>query len=130
MPVSTDYLAYVIEQLSQCVRVRTRRMFGGIGLYHEHWFFALIDDDQLYFKVNDATRNDFMVRGSQPFCPIADDSKTVTLGYYTVPAEVLEDIDELKPWALKAIAVAQSAPQRKPRSQMSRARKSGARKKQ
>jgi DNA transformation protein len=109
MAVSSAYLAYAIDQLSQCINVRTRRMFGGVGIYHEDAFFALIDDDQLYFKVNDSTREEFVSRGAQPFRPVGANSKIVTLSYYTLPPEVLEDVDELKPWTLKAIAVAHGA---------------------
>src|SRR3954464_15274383 len=109
MTVSAAYLAYAVDQLAQGTEVRTRRMFGDIGIYHDDTFFALIDDDQLYFKVNDSTRAEFVARGSQPFRPVGANSKIVTLSYYTLPPEVLEDIDELKPWTSKAIAVAQSA---------------------
>jgi DNA transformation protein and related proteins len=124
MAVSSEYLAYIVDQLSHCTSVRSRRMFGGIGLYHEDLFFALIDDDQLYFKVNDSSREDYVSRGSHPFRPVGRDSKIVTLGYYTVPAEVLEDIDELKRWMLKAIDVARVAPMKKQPSDPARVRTS------
>jgi len=113
MAVSSAYLAYAIDQLSQCIDVRTRRMFGGVGIYHEDAFFALIDDDQLFFKVNDSTRAEFVSRGAQPFRPVGANSKIVTLSYYTLPPEILEDVDELKPWTLKAIAVARNAKSKK-----------------
>jgi hypothetical protein len=35
MAVSEDYLQYVLEQLAGLGRVTARRMFGGVGLYHE-----------------------------------------------------------------------------------------------
>jgi DNA transformation protein and related proteins len=128
MTVSADYLAYAVDQLTQCTEVRTRRMFGGIGIYHDDTFFALIDDDQLYFKVDDSTRAEFIARGSEPFRPVGANSKIVTLGYYTLPPEVLEDVDELKAWTIKAIAVARAAASRpKP---LRPARKRPSRKKQ
>jgi DNA transformation protein len=128
MTVSADYLVYAVDQLTQGTEVRTRRMFGGIGIYHEDTFFALIDDDQLYFKVDDSTRAEFIARGSQPFRPVGANSKIVTLGYYTLPPEVLEDVDELKAWTLKAIAVARAAASKPKPSHP--ARKRASRKKQ
>ena len=56
MPVSADYQAYVIDQLAGLAQVRSRRMFGGVGLYANDVFFGLIDDDTLYFKVDDIDR--------------------------------------------------------------------------
>ena len=57
-------------------------------------FFALIDDDTLYFKADDASRQRYQAAGSRPFCP--DRSRPEqAMGYWQVPAEVLEDPDEL-----------------------------------
>jgi DNA transformation protein and related proteins len=122
--ISSEYLTFVIDQLAQCTEVRTRRMFGGVGIYHGEVFFALIDDDQLYFKVNETTREQFVSRGSAPFRPVGKNSKIVTLGYYTVPAEVLEDFDELKAWTTIAIAVARSAATNKSSARSARTRSS------
>jgi len=104
MSVSADYLTYVADQLASFARVRTRRMFGAVGLYADDIFFALIDNDTLYFKVDDSNRPDYAARGCEPFRPFADE--TISLSYFTVPPEVIEDSDELKLWARKAHAAA------------------------
>ena len=54
MSVSADFLQYVMEQLTAIARISSRRMFGGVGLYADDLFFALIDDDTVYFKVDDS----------------------------------------------------------------------------
>ena len=105
MPVSAAYLAYVVDQLANFSPVRSRRMFGGVGLYADELFFALIAEDSLYFKVDDSNRADYQARGCRQFQPFADDP-TFSMGYYAVPEEVIEDGDELKAWARKACAVA------------------------
>ncbi len=56
MSVSNDYRDFVLEQLAPAGRVTSRAMFGGVGLYLDGLFFALIDDDTLFFKTDDATR--------------------------------------------------------------------------
>jgi DNA transformation protein and related proteins len=105
MAVSKDYLAYVVEQLERVTRVTTRRMFGGVGIYADALFFALIDDDTLYFKVDDTNRPDFEAVGMGPFRPFED---AQTMQYYEVPADVLEDRAVLGEWVGKAVAVARS----------------------
>jgi DNA transformation protein and related proteins len=105
MPVSNDYRDFVLEQLSAAGRVAPRAMFGGVGLYLDGLFFALIDDDTLYFKADDASRQRYQAAGSRHFCP--DPSRPEqSMGYWQVPAEVLEDSDELVLWAREAVGVA------------------------
>lgn len=105
MSVSDDYREFVLEQLAPAGRVTSRRMFGGVGLYLDGLFFALIDDDALYFKTGDSNRARFHQAGSRPFCPYPD-RPDYQMGYWEVPADVLEDADELAIWAREALAVA------------------------
>lgn len=114
MAVSNDYRDFVLDQLRPAGRVTSRKMFGGVGLYLDGLFFALIDDDTLYFKSDDSNRARYERAGSQPFCPFADRPE-YQMGYWQVPAEVLEDADELKVWAREALAVALAARRRKPK---------------
>jgi DNA transformation protein len=108
MSVSTQYLEYVLEQFASFTPVTSRRMFGGVGLYAEGLFFALIGDDTLYFKVDDSNRADYLARRSQPFRPFADDP-TYSMNYFQLPEDVLEDTSELREWTRKSLAVAASA---------------------
>lgn len=87
-------------------------MFGGTGIYSADLFFALIDEDEMYLKVDDTNRADFEARGSGPFMPFGPDGETMQ--YYLLPADVLEDTDELKAWVQKAIDVAVSKRKKKP----------------
>ncbi len=72
MPVSDQYSDYVLEQLCCAGRVTARKMFGGMGLYLQGMFFALIASDILYFKVDDTNRPDYEAAGMGPFQPFAD----------------------------------------------------------
>ena len=105
MPVSDEYMTYVIDQLDAVGPVQARRMFGGAGLYLDGLFFALIADDVLYFKVDDSNRTDYKSYGMGPFRPFPD--KPNIMQYYEVPIEVLENRDTLRDWAKKALLVAQ-----------------------
>ena len=88
-------------------------MFGGLGIWSGSYFFALIDDDILYFKVDDTNRPEFEARGMKPFCPYGDPK--MSMNYYCVPGEVFDDADMLREWALRAVGIAKSKPARKPR---------------
>ena len=116
MPVSKEYLGYVLEQLGAVPRVTSRRMFGGVGLYSDGLFFGLIDNDTLFFKVNDSNRGDYVARNMAQFRPFPD-KPDLSMSYFSVPADALEDRDELAAWARKSVAVAAaSAKPRRPRA--------------
>ena len=106
MAVSESYRDFVLEQLGRVRPVSARSMFGGVGIYADGFFFALIAEDRLYFKVDDATRADFERQGMEPFRPFGDDN---AMRYYEVPADVVEDVIQLEPWMKKAIDVAAKA---------------------
>ena len=108
MAVSPSFRTYILEQLGRSVGgIRARNMFGGVGIYGEEFFFALIDDDTLYFKVDESNRPDFEARGMGPFQPYGEEGET--MGYYRVPEDLLEDPEVLGQWAEKAINVARRA---------------------
>jgi DNA transformation protein and related proteins len=111
--VSDDFRDFVLEQLRSAGQVSARPMFGGVGLYLDGLFFALIDDDTLYFKAGDSNRPRYERAGSKPFCPYPD-RPDQAMGYWEVPAEVLEDADELAVWARESMAVALEARKRRP----------------
>lgn len=106
MSVSDEFADFVIDQLSGWGEVSVRRMFGGAGLYCEGVMFGLIADDVAYLKVDDSNRKDFVKAGSSPFNPYPDKVKTTVMSYYEIPADVLEDRDELAKWAERSLGVA------------------------
>lgn len=122
MPVSNDFQRYVLEQLAELGGVDARRMFGGVGLYHDTLFFALIDDDGLYFKVGASNLAEYVARGMKPFCPFPD-KPGYEMGYYQVPADVLEEPSDLAAWARKSCDVALAARDSKPVRKKKSARK-------
>lgn len=106
MGVTQGYRDFVIDQLGRVAPVVARAMFGGVGLYAEGLFFALIAEDRLYFKVDEVTRPRFERLGREPFRPFGE---AHAMGYYELPADVLEDVDQLNRWMREAIEVARRA---------------------
>lgn len=130
MSVSEGYRTYVVDQLGALPALSTRRMFGGLGLYSGEFFFALIDDDVLFFKVDDANRDDYTSRGMKAFMPFPGQP---SLGYFQVPEDVIEEAEELTRWARRSVEVAQRAGLKKqkkaPPRKAAKKRKTPARKK-
>lgn len=107
MPVSDEFLEYVLDQLSGWSRVSARRMFGGAGLYCDGLMFGLIADDVAYLKVDDSNREDFEKAGSSAFNPYPEKDKSIVMSYYEIPTDVLENPDQLAEWAGKSLTIAQ-----------------------
>ncbi len=106
MPLSEEFTAYVLDQLSAWGGVSARKMFGGAGLYRDGKMFGLIADDVAYLKVDDSNREGFERAGSGPFKPYPD--KPTSMSYYEVPPEVLEDPEAFVEWAERSLAIQQA----------------------
>ena len=100
-----SFKEFVLDQLSGVPEVRARAMFGGHGLYAGERFFGILFDGRLYFKTDDTNRPDFESRGMGQFI-YEKTRRTLTTSYYEVPADVLENREELAAWAGKAVAAA------------------------
>ena len=123
MAVSAQFNAFVLELLGEVTPVVARRMFGGVGYYADGLFFALADDDELYFRVDERTRADYEREGMKAFSPMGPDSKSMS--YFTVPPRLYDELEEWALWTRRAISVARAAPPKAPRkSQPESARKS------
>lgn len=105
MAFTPAYREMVEEKLGVVAPIHTRPMFGGVGIYSQELFFALIAEDRLYLKVDDSNRADFEERGMEAFFPY--DSPT-PMGYYELPPGVLENPAELGVWVDKALRVAEN----------------------
>ena len=106
MPISDEFLDYVLDQFGGWDEVSARKMFGGAGLYCDGVMFGLIADDVAYLKVDGSNREDFVKAGSSAFNPFPEKAKSVVMQYYEIPADVMEDRELLGKWAERALAVA------------------------
>ena len=103
MPVTDEFLQYVMDQLSEWGGVTIRKMFGGAGLYRDGRMFGLVADDVAYLKVNDSNRGEYEKAGSSPFKPYS--SRNMIMPYYEIPADIMEQPDELIEWAKRSLAI-------------------------
>jgi DNA transformation protein len=114
MPSKKEYLDFVVEWLTPLGEITSRSMMGGYVLYCGGVVFALLADNTLYLKADDATRPRFVALGLKPFQPFAD--QPGTMGYYPPPAEFFEDPDAMADWGRAAVETGRRAQaKRKPK---------------
>jgi DNA transformation protein len=97
-----------LELLAPLGDVRARRMFGGWGLWAGDVFVALVLNDQLYLKTRPETTEAFAAAGCQPFTYSAK-GRTVSIGFWSAPAEAMESPALMEPWARLALKAALAA---------------------
>ena len=113
MAVSPEYKAFLEDQFERFGPVTIRPMFGGAGIFRDGVMFGLVAYETLYLKADAENRGDFEARGMGPFT-YEGKSKPVSMSYYEVPIDVLEDAQDLKAWADKAFGIALAAARKKP----------------
>ncbi len=95
MPCSRSFVDHAVDLLSSVGPVDARRMFGGYGVYGRGVMFALLDDDELFFKTDEQSRDRFRSAG----CRMWSYGGVAETGYYRPPDEAHEDPESMEPWA-------------------------------
>jgi DNA transformation protein len=96
----SSFILFLIEQLGGLGTVRSRAMFGGHGLYLGDAFFAIVDEDRVYFWADETTRAAHTAQEMGPFTPWPGH---VMDRYWEVPLDVIEDAPEFARWARRAL---------------------------
>ncbi|GAA3925946.1 TfoX/Sxy family protein [Litoribacillus peritrichatus] len=102
---NSEFVDYLCEQLMTVGPVRSKRMFGGFGLFMDELMFGLVADDILYLKTDDQTRGNFEALGLEPF-RFQKGDKLIALSYSQAPEEALEQPHLLCEWANEAYGAA------------------------
>ena len=113
MAVSGEFLDFACELFAGLGPVRRRRMFGGAGLYADEVMFALVADDAIYLKGDDALAADLEARGCGAFRFEARDGQAKTMRYWRLPEDALDDEDAAGDWARRALDIAFKAKRNK-----------------
>jgi DNA transformation protein len=100
-----SFKEFVLDQLGPLPELRAKAMFGGYGLYQADRFFAILMDGRLYCRTDEQTRAAYVERGMGPFT-YEKARRTMTINYFEVPPEVLENREQLAAWANHAIHAA------------------------
>lgn len=115
MTVDAGLIAWVEEALAPMGTVTRRAMMGGATLYLDGVIFAIVDDDQLWFKADATSDADWDAAGCARFTFQMGEGRTGSMNYRRAPDDVYDDADEMRRWARMGVAAGARAPVRKPR---------------
>lgn len=106
---NSSFHDFVVHDLLAGVEgIRSRKMFGGYGIYRGPTFFALISSGTLYLKTDPALAREFKQHGSKPFVyekKQGGGTKRVSLSsYWSVPEDAIEDHEEFLRWVERSLA--------------------------
>lgn len=110
MSAQTEYAEHVIDLLDVFGRCEAKRMFGGVGIFHQGLMIALIADATLYLKADQQSRAHFEAEGLEAFSYFKQD-REYRLSYYQAPEAFFEDSEACRHWA----RIARDLPLRAPR---------------
>ena len=104
--MGSEFSSFLIEQMAGFGDVSLRPMFGAAGIYRDGVIFAILADDVLYFRVDEATRGDFEAEGLASFSYRTKSGNHSIMSYMRAPERCLEDADEMAEWCRKAYEAA------------------------
>jgi DNA transformation protein len=83
-----------------------RAMFGGHGVYADGIIVAIVIDDTVYLKTDDANRAEFAVLGLEPFGYVTKEGARHVTSYHRAPDDALESPDAMGAWLRSAMGAA------------------------
>lgn len=93
-----------VEELASLGAIRSKKMFGGFGVFDGETMFAIVDPKgALFFRADDETRPRYEAAGSE---------KHSRVPYFGVPEEVIASMEDLIAWGSEALDVARRAKKR------------------
>lgn len=107
MSISKEDIDFAVELFSGLGGLSTRKMMGGLCIYHEGVIFAIIHSDgRIYLKAKGDLVHALESEGAERWTYQREaDDKPRTMPYWTLPDEALEDPELACEWARRALAV-------------------------
>ena len=101
----SEFVNYLTEIFQEFGPVRSRRMFGGYGIYCDDLMFGLVADDVLFLKADAQSEQLFTELGLSPF-EYVKNGKAMKMSYYMAPEEIFDDPEVAATWARHAFEAA------------------------
>lgn len=122
MRVKSNLATYVTEQLAFLGRISNRAIFGGVGIFIDERLLGIVINDCLYLHTDKSNLDDYLSRGMEQFKPYPN-AFDLTTDHHRVPAEIVENAQELKLWGEKSLTAAVEAAKAKQLAGIERARR-------
>lgn len=94
----SEFVNYLHEVFEHFGAIRSRKMFGGHGIYHNDLMFGLVADDELYLKTDKDNVHFFEELGLEAF-EFHSDTKVIKMSYYAAPEDIFDDPEQARYWA-------------------------------
>jgi DNA transformation protein len=116
MSVDEGLLTWVQEALEPLGTVTMRKMMGGATLYLDGIVFAILDEDELWFKADEESNAAWDEAGCARFTVTFKDGRVDTMNYRRAPSDVYDEPEAMQRWAALALeAGLRGAARKKPR---------------
>lgn len=103
---TSPFLEYIVYDIfGEGEPITFRAMMGAHILYYEGKAFAIVEDDEMYFKGSKELADWYLSRGSKQFV-YTKEGKDAYLCYFFVPPEIYEDRNMREEWLDVALSVA------------------------
>ena len=105
MAISQADVDFAVELFSGLGGITTRKMMGGLSIYHEGTIFAIVNaDGSIWIKGAGSFQQILESEGLERWSYTRDTGKTVAMPYWTLPGEALDDPELACDWARRALA--------------------------
>ena len=100
MSATAEFTDYILGQLAPSGQILHRKMFGGVGVYLDGTFCAIISSsNRFYLRVGPNNIGNFQREGMDQF---SGRPGSAGMPYYEVPEHIVEDSSVLRLWAREA----------------------------
>ncbi len=104
MSVTAEEIAFATELFSDLGSITTRKMMGGLCLYHDGTIFAIIHSDMgLMLKGAGAFQGMLEAEGCTRWTYQREGGKPTSMPYWTMPDGALDDPEIACDWARRAL---------------------------
>jgi len=103
MSVDEGLYAWVQEALEPLGAVSMRKMMGAATLYLDGVIFAVLDEEELWFKADADSASVWDEAGCERFTFTGRDGRVETMNYRRAPTEVYDDGEAMQRWAALAV---------------------------
>ena len=106
MVASETFADFLREQFAPLGGVSLRRMFGKTGVFCDGVMLGMVDENTLYFRVDDHNKAAFEEAAVFPPLNYKKQGRTLDLSFWRAPERLFDEPDELVTWGREALVAA------------------------
>ena len=106
MSIRDSDIAFALELFDDLGALTTRKMMGGLCIYHAGTIFSILNPDgSIWLKGKHEVADQLTAAGWERWTYSRDNGKTSSMPYWRMPPETLDDPELACTWAKRALAV-------------------------